>query len=94
MTTKAIPLGTDDSALNTESQRTAGGLQEKNGDRYFAILFENALDAIVVLDDVACVVDSNPVRVSIVDNDGWYEQTVLGVWLRSRQPRTFCLIGT
>jgi PAS domain S-box-containing protein len=66
MTTKAIPLGADNSALNTESERTAGGLQEKNGDRYFAILFENAFDAMVVLDDVARVVDANPAACELI----------------------------
>ena len=66
MTTKVIHPDAVSSALNIESQRTAGGLPEKNGDRYLAMLFENAVDAMAVLDDAGRFVDANPAACELI----------------------------
>ncbi len=70
MTTKGIHFGADSTALNSNHQRTADALREqrkeKDGDGSFAILFENALDAIVVLDDAARFVDANPAACELI----------------------------
>jgi two-component system cell cycle sensor histidine kinase/response regulator CckA len=66
MTTKTIHRGADSLALDPQSQEIAVASPENNGDRSFATLFENALDAIVVLDDAARFVAANPAACQLI----------------------------